>query len=83
MSRNRYGVEYWFENCGNKIFKVCGELSYWRFGGQEYKEGIDYQNLGFADPSGGPFLAPGATIGEVGRIKRIFLDNDQVMLELE
>lgn len=82
MRLNRYGNEYWFAEAGEKILSVEGDLDYWRFGGKENTEGIDESNLGFADPSGGPFLAPGYDTGS-GIVKRVFLVDAKIMLEVE
>jgi hypothetical protein len=81
MKRNRYGNEYWFADAGEKIFSVEGDLDYWRFGGKEGEEGINESDLGFADPSGGPFLCSGFDTGS-GTVKRIFVDNGKIMVEV-
>ena len=82
MRLNRYGNEYWFAEAGEKILSVEGDLDYWRFGGKENAEGIDENDLGFADPSGGPFIAPGYDTGS-GIVKRVFLVDAKIMLEVE
>lgn len=60
--RNRYGNEYWFEQVGEDTYVIRGELKYWRCGGKEGQSGIDNNDLGFVDPSGGPFIAEGYMI---------------------
>lgn len=80
--RNRYGNEYWFEPTGEKTYTIAGDLSYWRFGGQEGAEGVDYDNLGFVDPSGGPFISPGYLI-EGRRVVRISAKGEQIYFEVE
>ena len=55
--KNRYGNEYEFLAVDDNTYKVVGELKYWRFGGQEGEVSVDFNNLGFADPSGGPFIS--------------------------
>lgn len=85
MYKNRYNNVYWFEQCGEKVFRVCGELKYWRYGGKEYQVGIDFNDLGFADPSGGPFFCQNQEL-PVGKVKRVFVEDTQedtqVMLEM-
>lgn len=60
--KNRYGNEYWFEPVEHNVYRVCGDLKFWRFGGREGQSGIDLEDLGFCDPSGGPFISTGYTI---------------------
>lgn len=80
--KNRYGNEYEFEQLEDNIYKIVGELSYWRFGGKEGQESIDMNDLGFADPSGGPFIAIGYRVN--GRkVVRIGATQDDVILEVE
>lgn len=57
--KNRYGNEYWFEPVGENKFRICGDLNYWRYGGKEGEPGVNYNDLGFVDPSGGPFITAG------------------------
>ena len=68
--RNRYGNEYEFVELDENTFTIKGDLKYWRYAGREGQNGIDLSDLGFVDPSGGPFIALGMRIN--GReIKRI------------
>ena len=60
--KNRYGNEYSFVKTGINEYCIVGDLGYWRFGGREGVEGIDMKNLGFVDPSGGPFISHGYEI---------------------
>ncbi len=80
--RNRYGVEYSFEKINENTYTIVGKLDYWRYGGQEGQESIDYNNLGFVDPSGGPFIAPGYLI-ENRKVARISLVNSALLFEVE
>jgi len=57
--KNRYGDHYDFELIAPNQYKIVGNLQYWRFGGQPDQPEVDLQNLGFVDPSGGPFISPG------------------------
>jgi hypothetical protein len=60
--KNRYGDEYWFKQLTEDTYAVCGDLKYWRYGGKEGQEGINELDLGFVDPSGGPFITAGYKI---------------------
>ena len=68
---NRYGDEYYFSVVPKSIsglatqyfFKMEGNsMKYARYGGKEGQEGIDINDLGMFDPSGGPYLALGMKI---------------------
>ena len=72
--KNRHGVEYHFEEIQPGIYTIRGDLRYWRFGGREGIPGVDMSDLGFVDPSGGPFLAIGSDI-EGRTIRRISAEN--------
>ncbi len=80
--RNRYGVEYRFEQVSDNTYTIKGALEYWRYGGQEGQERIDYENLGFVDPSGGPFIGIGYKI-EGRKVIRIRSHDDQLLFEVE
>lgn len=69
--RNRYGDEYSFEKIAENTYKIVGDLKWWRCGGKEGQSGIDDQDLGFVDPSGGPFITVGGKIDgrEIVRIR--------------
>lgn len=81
--RNRYGIEYSFEAINADTYGIAGNLSYWRYGGLEGQEELDNNNLGFVDPSGGPFLGVGDVLpGTNRKITRIFL-KDRICFEVE
>jgi hypothetical protein len=81
--RNRYGIEYSFEAINADTYGIAGNLSYWRYGGLEGQDKIDENNLGFVDPSGGPFLGVGDILPSVNRkITRIFV-KDRICFEVE
>lgn len=80
--RNRYGVEYTFEKVSDNTYTIKGALEYWRYGGQEGQDSIDYDNLGFVDPSGGPFIGIGYMI-EGRKVIRIRSRDDQLLFEVE
>lgn len=73
--RNRYGNEYEFVKLDENTYIVKGELKYWRFGGREGQLQFDFNDLGFADPSGGPFISLGMKI-EGREVKRISAGGD-------
>ena len=63
--KNRHGVEYTFVKYDDNLyrFNMSEEgMKYSRYGGKEDQEGIDPNDLGFFDPSGGPFVAVGSKI---------------------
>jgi hypothetical protein len=80
--RNRYGDEYTFEKIGENTYTIKGDLDHWRFGGKEGQQGIDDSDLGFVDPSGGPFISMGYMI-EGRAVKRISLAGDEILFEVE
>jgi hypothetical protein len=80
--RNRYGNEYTFEKVDENTYTIVGDLSYWRYGGQEGQEQMDFTDLGFVDPSGGPFISIGYPI-EGRKIKRIRAVGEQLFFEVE
>jgi hypothetical protein len=82
IMRNRYGVEYRFEKVGKNTYTIRGALEYWRYGGQEGQDRIDYHNLEFVDPSGGPFISIGYLIDE-RKVVRISMVEDQLHFEVE
>jgi hypothetical protein len=73
--RNRYGDEYTFERVDENTFTITGNLKYWRFGGREGQQQMDMSNIGFVDPSGGPFIEVGMKI-EGREIVNISADGD-------
>jgi hypothetical protein len=80
--KNRYGNEYEFLAVNDNTYKIVGELKYWRYGGQEGEDGIDQNNLGFADPSGGPFISRGFLI-QGRKVVRIALIDKELHFEVE
>lgn len=77
--KNRYGDEYWFELISPNVFQFHGEMQFWRFGG--LSDVVDNSNLGFVDPSGGPFIGLGDLI-EGRKVVRIWCD-DGIFFEVE
>jgi hypothetical protein len=73
--KNRYGDEYSFDAVDDNTYTIVGDLKYWRFGGREGQPELDLSDLGFVDPSGGPFIGLGMII-EGRKIVRIRADGD-------
>lgn len=80
--RNRYGDEYHFEKVSDNVYIIKGELKHWRYGGKEGQQRVDDNDLGFVDPSGGPFIAPGYMI-DGRRVKRISATGEDIFFEVE
>lgn len=81
--KNRYGDEYTFNKVSDNIYTIVGDLKYWRYGGREGQEQMDFSDLGFVDPSGGPFIELGMSI-EGRKIKKIsVVANDDIYFEVE
>lgn len=80
--KNRYGDEYEFEKVSDNTYKIVGNLKYWRFGSHSGQNEIDLNNLGFVDPSGGPFIAVGDKI-EGREIIRISVKGDDIFFEVK
>jgi hypothetical protein len=65
MMKNRYGVEYSFVKVEDNLYGFQipeSEMEYMRMGGREGQDEIDMEDLGFFDPSGGPFVEVGTKI---------------------
>lgn len=63
--KNRYGVEYSYVKYDDNLyrFNMAEEhMKYMRYGGKEFQDGIDSNDLGFFDPSGGPFVQVGGKL---------------------
>jgi hypothetical protein len=63
--KNRYGVEYSFVKCDDKLYKFNMSeegMKYMRVGGKHLQEQIDNNDLGMFDPSGGPYVHTGYKI---------------------
>lgn len=81
--KNRDGVEYYFVKTSDNIYTIVGDLQYWRYGGREGQDQMDFSDLGFVDPSGGPFIELGMKI-EGRKIRRIsVVANDDIYFEVE
>lgn len=80
--KNRYGDEYAFQKIGDDTYLITGDLRYWRMGGKEGQDQIDHNDLGFVDPSGGPFISTGYKI-EGRRVVRIYRVYENIFFEVE
>lgn len=80
--KNRYGDEYSFEKVNDNTYTIVGNLKYWRYGGREGQPEMDFTDLGFVDPSGGPFIQLGMMI-EGRKINRIRAEGEQLFFEVE
>lgn len=80
--KNRHGQIYSFAKIGDDAYTITGDLQCWRYGGREGQNGIDLSDLGFVDPSGGPFIGIGSII-EGRRVRRISADGHQITFEVE
>ena len=61
-------------------------MSVMRMGGQDYQDEIDMEDLGFFDPSGGPFVEVGSKIywdKEPLTVTRIMSRADGIFVEAE
>ena len=84
--KNRYGDEYSFELVSENTYTIVGDLKHWRFGGVEGQESLNTNELGFVDPSGGPFISVGSNLpGMNESVKRIRIDkeNDRILFEVQ
>ena len=79
--KNRYGDEYRFEKLSDNTYSIVGDLKYWRFGGREGQQQMDMSDLGYVDPSGGPFISIGYVI-EGRKVNHISLVDDKIILEV-
>jgi hypothetical protein len=79
--KNRYGDEYSFLKLSDNTYTIVGDLKYWRYGGREGQEQMDLTDLGFVDPSGGPFISVGSVI-EGRKVTKIQLAGDQLVFEV-
>jgi hypothetical protein len=80
--KNRHGDEYTFEKVNENTYTIVGDLKYWRYGGREGQAQMDFSDLGFVDPSGGPFIQVGTSI-EDRKINRIRSVGEKLFFEVE
>lgn len=80
--KNRHGEEYFFVPFTDNTYTITGELKYWRYGGREGQEQMDFNDLGFVDPSGGPFIELGMHIG-TRKIVKIRAAGQELFFDVE
>jgi hypothetical protein len=80
--KNRNGNEYDFVKVDDYTYTIVGSLNYWRYGGREGQERMDFNDLGFVDPSGGPFISLGYKI-EGKSVKRIRAEGENIYFEVD
>ncbi len=80
--KNRYGDEYTFEKVNDNTYTIVGDLKYWRYGGREGQDQMDLNDLGFVDPSGGPFVSVGSII-EGRKINKIRAKGEHIYFEVD
>ena len=81
--KNRHGDEYSFQKLSENTYTIVGDLKYWRYGGREGQQQMDMSDVGYVDPSGGPFISLGSFI-DGRRVVRIRVENgEQVLFEVE
>lgn len=79
--KNRYGDEYAFVVVDDNTLTIVGDLKHWRFGGKEGQKHLDVNDLGFVDPSGGPFISVGEVI-DGRKVKRISVDDEKILFHM-
>lgn len=91
---NRYGVEYNFARITENRFQFVMDeesMNDCRLGGKEGQDQMDFNDLGFFDPSGGPFVScgrvivPDETNDKSGpwTITNIFSADQEIFVEVE
>ena len=74
---NRYGDKLWFEQVEPDVYKLGGVVEHCRIGLKEGQGAVDYNDLGFFDPMGGPFISEGYPVGDK-QVKQIMCREDGV-----
>jgi len=81
--KNRYGDKFEFVSTDSPSrFILEGDLSYFRYGGKQYQDKMDLLDLGFVDPSGGPFVDLDTLINNK-KVTKISVYSEVIMLETE
>ena len=80
--KNRYGDEYHFEQLDHNTYTIVGALSHWRYGGREGQEQMDFTDLGFVDPAGGPFIGLGYIIQD-RPVRHISVQDNMIIFTVE
>jgi hypothetical protein len=83
--KNRYGKEYSFERVDDNTYKFImaeEDAMYMSVGGREGQDQIDMNDLGYFDPSGGPFISIDSII-EYKRVSRIRSTEEGIFVDVE
>lgn len=83
--KNRDGKEYSFERVDDNTYKFImaeEDAMYMRVGGREGQDQIDMNDLGYFDPSGGPFISIDSII-EYKRVSRIRKTEEGILMDVE
>jgi hypothetical protein len=83
---NRYHDNYRFIKESNTLytFSMDGDsMNYCRFGGKEGVSGIDRNDLGMVDPSGGPYMSINEMAIDGRKVIRIFSSDIGIGFEVE
>jgi hypothetical protein len=83
--KNRYGKEYSFERVDDNTYKFImaeEDTMYMSVGGREGQDQIDMNDLGYFDPSGGPFISIDSII-EYKRVSRIRSTEEGIFVDVE
>lgn len=80
--KNRYGETYYFEQVDTDTYTLTGDYKYFRTGGLPDDNLIRNNDLGFFDPSGGPFISKGFLI-DGRKVSRIYTEDNNFFFELE
>lgn len=82
VMKSRYGELRAFIPMGENLYKFEGKTFYSRMGGKENTDTVDYNDLGFFDPDGGPFISEGFPIGDK-KVTRIMSKEDGIYFEVK
>jgi len=81
VMKSRYGDVRAFIHVEDNLYKFEGKTFYSRMGGKENTDTVDYNDLGFFDPDGGPFISEGFPIGNK-KVTRIMSKEDGIYFEV-
>lgn len=79
---NRYGENYSFQQVNENTWTLVGNFKYYRTGGFAGESLIRNNDIGFFDPSGGPFISKGFLI-DARKVSRIYTEDNNFFFELE
>jgi hypothetical protein len=80
--KNRSNKEYSFNAITDNTYKfIIEDFGYGRVGGKEGQDGLDLNDLGMFDPSGGPYIALGTKVDD-REIVRISTTDEGYLVEV-